>query len=278
MSKELSPVQVFTRTLDAPTLRMEIQRALPQGVSIDRFISTAKTAISNNPELLDADRQSLYNSIVRAAQDGLLADGREGFINVYKTNIARKGEPDRWIKKAQFLPMVYGIIQKLGKAGIDAYAKCVFKGEEVDIWSDDDGQHIKHMQNPFAESREMIGVYAVGTQKGGKPNIEAMNMADINAVREKSKSKDKGPWVDSFDRMAQKAALHRLAKRMAITDPEARDEIDQVLKTAEEEFDHGDATQAQQQTSIENKRPAALQAVIDQTNNQDNESTASDII
>lgn len=279
-SKQISPMTAFTRTLDTPTLQQEIQRALPPGVSLSRFTSTAKTAISNSPELLEADRQSLYNAIVRAAQDGLLPDGREGFINIYNTNIGTKENP-KWIKKAQFLPMVYGIIQKLGKAGIDAYAKCVFKGEDVEIWSDDTGQHIKHKQNPFSDSREMIGVYAVGTSQNGRPYIEAMNMADIQAIREKSKSKDKGPWVDSFDRMAQKSALHRLAKRMPITDPDARAEVDRVLESAEDEFDYGNSKIDTMTTEPrKNVRPSALQHVVESTqeSEQPPEFTEADVI
>lgn len=263
-SKQLSPVQLFTRTLDAPTLQQQISKALPPGVNMERFISTAKTAIANNPKLLDLDRPSLYNAFVRAAQDGLSPDGREGAIIAY-------GD------KAAWMPMIYGVIQQLGKAGITAHAKSVFKGEDVEIWSDEQGQHIKHVQNPFAESREMIGVYAVGITSKGQTYIEAMNMADINAVRAKSKNPGKGPWADSFDRMAQKSALHRLAKRMPIIDENQREVVDKVLKSVEDDFDYGSSPPAPT-LPAEQKRPAALQAVIDQSTPAATDSTDADII
>lgn len=261
MTTEL--ISQVCNTIKSAAMQQQISQALPPGVSIDRFTRTTLVAIQTNPSVLEADRQSLYNALVRAAQDGLLVDGREGAIVTFKT---KDKATNAYVKKAQFMPMVYGIIQQLGKAGIDAHANSVYEGENCEIWTDEHGQHIKHMRNPFAETRKMIGVYAVGITKAGNAYIEAMNMADINAVRARSKSPDEGPWADSYDRMAQKAALHRLAKRMPITNPEQRAALENVLKSDEETFASTQALEAptQSQAQIELKRPAVLQSVIDQ--------------
>lgn len=265
MSNEL--VAQVCNTIKSAAIQQQIAQALPPGVSIDRFTRTALVAVQTTPSIMEGDRQSLYNSLVRAAQDGLLVDGREGAIVIYKTKV-----DDKYIKKCQFMPMVFGIIQKLGKAGITAYANSVYEGEDVEIWNDELGQHIKHKRNPFATARKMIGVYAVGITKSGQAYIEAMNIADIDAVRARSKSGDSGPWLDSYDRMAQKSAIHRLAKRMPITDDEARKIVDDVLKTEEENFVYGQpAPSAEAPQNIELKRPAVLQAVIDQQASDGNE-------
>jgi recombinational DNA repair protein RecT len=44
-------------------------------------------------------------------------------------------------------------------------------------------------------------------------------------VRRASKSPDKGPWAEWTDRMAQKSALHRVAKRMPILDQRLADAL-----------------------------------------------------
>lgn len=53
----------------------EIAKALPEDIPAERFIRTALTAVQVNPDLLDADRQSLFIACMKAAQDGLLPDG-----------------------------------------------------------------------------------------------------------------------------------------------------------------------------------------------------------
>lgn len=278
-SKEISVIAQVCQAIKSAAMQQQIGQALPPSVSIERFTRTTLVAIQTKPEILKADRQSLYNSIVRAAQDGLIPDGREGALVEFNTNVGTKQKPE-YVKKVQFMPMVFGIIQMLGKAEINASAHSVYEGEEMHIWNDDGGQHFKHVRNPFAESRKMIGVYAVAITKNGDTYIEPMNLADIEAVRLRSKQPDSGPWADSFDRMAQKAALHRLAKRVPMRDAEAREQVDRVLKADEETFTYGDAGPPEGDAELQPlKRASSLQSVVDSVPQEDAiESTAEDII
>src|SRR5688572_32785537 len=65
-----------------PQMQAQIQASLPPSVSLDRFTAVTISAINQNPELLSADRQSFYNAVVKAAQDGLLPDGNDAFLNI----------------------------------------------------------------------------------------------------------------------------------------------------------------------------------------------------
>lgn len=225
MSDSKALVKQVCDTLTQPEFRQKLSQALPPDVDLDRFSRTALMAVQTTPGLVDADRQSLYNSVVRAAQDGLLPDGREGALVIFSTK-----QGNDWIKKVQWMPMVYGVIQKLGKAGIHAYAASVYEGEAPELWNDEQGQHIKHVRNPFAPKRgELIGVYAVATTPDGRSYVEAMNVEDIGAIRERSKAKDSGPWKTDFERMAQKSALHRVSKRVSIADQKNRDAVARVI-------------------------------------------------
>ena len=67
------------------------------------------TAVQTNPDLLNVDRRSLWNACMRAAQDGLLPDGRLGALVVYKDK--RRGPIAQW------LPMIAGIRQKVRNSG-----------------------------------------------------------------------------------------------------------------------------------------------------------------
>ena len=55
----------------------KFNEALPPHIDVNKFISVAKLALNKNPKLLDLDRNSLMQTFMKAAQDGLLLDGRE---------------------------------------------------------------------------------------------------------------------------------------------------------------------------------------------------------
>ena len=104
--------------------RMEPQfkAALPGIFQPNALRVSAWTAIQNNPDLLKCDRRSLWNAMMRAAQDGLLPDGREGAI------VAFKGQ-------TQWMPMVAGIRKKVRNSGEIATwdVQCVYQLDQFDF-------------------------------------------------------------------------------------------------------------------------------------------------
>lgn len=69
-----NPLAALRATMEGP-MRAEIAKALPKDIDPDRFIRTAITSVQMNPQLLDADRRSLFGACMKAAQDGLMAWG-----------------------------------------------------------------------------------------------------------------------------------------------------------------------------------------------------------
>src|SRR3546814_12604527 len=65
-------------------MEAQIKMALPAHIPVEKFHRVAVTAISSNPDLLNVDRTSLFGALMKAAQDGLLPDGREGAIVPHK--------------------------------------------------------------------------------------------------------------------------------------------------------------------------------------------------
>lgn len=254
----ISATRLVLTTIKSGPIQKQIREALPPGVNIDRFTRVTLAAIQHRPELLDADRESLYSACVRAAQDGLLPDGRQGIINIYNTNLAPKGQPAKWVKKCQFQPMVEGIIYQFAKAGINAYAVSVYANDKIEIWNDDTGQHIKHVPMLLGDRGDRVAAVAVGTSKG-LTTVELMTREDLAKARAASKSPDFGPWKDWTDRMEQKSALHRLRKRIAIVDEAAAEALDRLDEEFEEEPDVEVA-----QVATEARRPRAMDKVTEQ--------------
>jgi recombination protein RecT len=101
MSNEITPMEAMRGTL--VKMQPEFQSALPPQISVEKFIRTTLTAVQMNPELLSADRRSLLGACMKAAQDGLLLDGREAAPVIFRT----KEGP-----KVQYMPMVGGILKE----------------------------------------------------------------------------------------------------------------------------------------------------------------------
>lgn len=267
MSQDMTVRRDFAATIRDVNFQKQIQATLPSTVSIDRFTATTITAINHNPKLLEADRQSLYNGIVKAAQDGLLPDGVDGVLNIYNTNVGTRDKPD-WKQKVQWQKMVGGIIKQFAKAGIPVYAASVYAQEAFRTWNDDSGQHVTHEPIAFGERGERIGAFACASLRNGRTLVATMNLQDLEKARKASKSPDKGPWVEWPERMEQKSVLHRLSKRVSAVDDRAAEALRQIG----EEFADAEPTSQAPADLPEPpkvpaapipKRPKALQAVVD---------------
>src|SRR5580700_11688323 len=103
-----TPIAVVRQQLSS--MGAQFRAALPEHISVDRFSRVVMTAVQNNPELLECDQRSLWNAAMKAAQDGLLPDGREGAITVRK-------DWKTHTKNALWQPMIGGIRKKARNSG-----------------------------------------------------------------------------------------------------------------------------------------------------------------
>ena len=56
--------------------------------------------------------------------------------------------------------------------------------------------------------------FAFAKLNNGELIVEVMSKADVDKVRKASKTGTYGPWADWYERMACKAVMHRLARRL----------------------------------------------------------------
>lgn len=187
-----------------------VQAILPAHVSYDRFIQCAAVAIANNKDLLVADQQSVVNALTLCARDGLVADNREAALVVFSTK-----NGNEWIKKAQYMPMVDGVMKRARQSGEIAViaSRAIYKGDTFRAWMDDLGEHVLY-EPTLGERGDLVGVFAYAKMKSGEVQFEFMNLSDIEKVRKASKGSEKGPWVDWYESMAKKSCMHRLCRRL----------------------------------------------------------------
>lgn len=264
-----NPLVLATQTLREqirhPALQKQLRDSLPPSVSLERFTAVTVSALNHSPDLVLADRPSFYNALVKCAQEGLMPDGNDAFLNVYKTKV-----DGQWIKKVAYQRMVGGVLKQFTKAGIDAYAESVFAGDIFDRWNDEKGQHLLHRPvKPGQPRGDRVAAYAVGRLSNGRIVIQVMDMDELARAMAASKSKNedgspRGPWRDWPERMEQKSALHRLRKRIAVIDEAAAAELGKI-----DDADDEDAPPPMMPTeeaplpTPESPRPAALQGILE---------------
>lgn len=184
----------------------------------EKFIRVVLNAVLANPALMDVSRSSLVAACMRAAQDGLMPDGREAVLNIYSVKIKGKGrDPDRWEQKAQYLPMVGGLVKKLYAGGDVTYvdATVVYEGDHFRFLRGDEPK-LEH--EPKGQSATVLAAYAVVRLKNGETKREVMWMRDIEKVRAASKSAETGPWKTWFEEMAIKSVIKRIYKQLPHAD------------------------------------------------------------
>lgn len=211
----------------------QFQAALPAHIPVERFKRVILTAIQMNPKLATADRQTLWNSAMRAAQDGLLPDGREGALVIYKTKMQIDGR-DAWIEAVQWMPMIAGIRKKVRNSGEIATweAHVVYEKDTFDYVLGYDSA-ISH--KPYigaGDPGQVIAAYSVATLKTGEKSCEVMTVWQIEKVRSISKSKDKGPWVDHYAEMCRKTVARRHSKVLPMST-----DLDDLMRRDDDLYD-----------------------------------------
>ena len=227
----------------------QFKAALPAHVSVEKFVRVTLTAVQTNPNLLEADRRTLFAAATKAAQMGLLPDGREGAIVTFKN-------------QAQWMPMVAGIMKLVRNSGeISTWSvQAVYENDHFDFCLGDE-EHITH-KPALANRGKLIAVYSIVTMKDGEKSREVMSVEDVNAIRARSRSGQSGPWVSDFAEMAKKTVVRRHSKRLPLST-----DIDGVIKEDDELFmppePAQEAPQAEEKPSAA-RRPSRLNKVAEQ--------------
>lgn len=223
--RHADPVVVFRQTLATPAFREQLKMALPSHIPVERFERVCTTAVQANPSLLDpqkVERRSLFGALVRAAQDGLLPDGREGAIVPFKG-------------KAQWMPMVAGIMAKVRRSGEiaswDAFP--VYAKDEFDYLLGDRPQ-IHHRPFLDGEPGDVVGAYSVVTFKDGTVSKDYLPRWRIEKARNQNPiGKNSLMWTTFYEEGAVKTVIRHHAKRLPqSTDVEALFERDETMPPA----------------------------------------------
>ena len=225
MNQELTVTDRFKQQIEGPAVQEEFSKFIQSDSMQRRFTAVAIRVVTEKPELLDADRKSLFLACQRAAQDGLMPDGRESALVVYNTKVKIDGK-DTWVPHVQYQPMIQGIRKRLAKAGFHMAAEVYY---ERDTFSFELGDNPRIIHIPYLEGDrgKLKGAYAIATEiETGEKYREHMNLTQLETIRAKSKRPNAGAWKDFPDEMHRKSPAKRLLKYLPLTETDIFDMID----------------------------------------------------
>ena len=213
-SAQANPLAQIKDGLDRMT--GNIKAVLPQHISPERFNRVVMTAVNLNPDLVSADRRSLFNACTKAATDGLVPDGREGALVIFKDKTGKK--------LVQWMPMVGGLLKLIRQSGeIDSIGARIVYQKEIDdhrfkFVIEDGKEKLFHDPMLWGERGQKVLVYAYARYKeGGYVEYAVLHKQDIDKRRAASRSANTGPWASWEDEMWKKTAIRYIAKRLPLS-------------------------------------------------------------
>jgi recombination protein RecT len=198
-----------------------LHEALARHVDPDRLIRVSLAQIRKSPGLAKCSPVSLAQAIMEAGrlgvEPGLLG---QAYLVPYK------GE-------ATLIVGYRGLVGLARRSGdvTKVEARIVHEHDafEVEFGS---SARFSHRPNLFGDRGKPIGVYAEATyaDAAGTVQREFMTIAEVEAIRARSKAAHSGPWVTDWAEMAKKTAVRRLAKMLplSIEDAAAIDRLDEL--------------------------------------------------
>lgn len=97
---------------------------------------------------------------------------------------------------------------------------CVYTGEVFVVTKGDlpKLEHKMDLSLRLDHDKDICAAYAVAYYKdSARPHFEVMTRKDIDDIRARSMSPDKGPWVTDYPAMARKSAIRRLVKYLPLS-------------------------------------------------------------
>ena len=266
-TRQDDPLAKLRRQVDA--LGPELKNALPSHIKPEKFQRVVMTVVQQQPELLQADRRSLFASCMKCAADGLVPDSREAALVIFNTKVKIKDNgviKEVWEKRVQYMPMMAGVLKRVRNSGeiASVQAHVIYEHDQFLIrrgLSDT----LEHTPLFPGERGRAIGAYAVAKFKDGSdPQFEVMDLNQINKVRAVSKSKDGPTWTQHWDEMARKTVFRRLSKWLPMdAETESVMRRDDEVGTIDHVAPAVDAIVGQDRQQV--AQPSKLDALVDES-------------
>ena len=231
MTNQLTPIEAFNQGFASDRNQAALKKYFGNQKLLDRFTAVTVRAVQENPDLLLADRKSLFYACGKAAQDNLVPDGKEGFLAIYKCNEGTRENP-KWLKKVEWQPMVLGLRKILANNNIHVRAEIVYEKDKFEYVMGDTPS-ITHELMRTGHRGGIEYAYAIATNMAtGEKFHDLMDVAELEKVHQASKYPNSGAWKTWLTEMYRKAVVKRLFKQLPLPDA-----VLEIIDRDNEQFD-----------------------------------------
>lgn len=221
------------KLLGNPDAVERIRNALPAHMSAERFTRMALNLISKNRDLLNCDRDALFLALLNVAGIGLDPDNGLGLAYILPHRNGKTGKTDPTII------IGYRGMLELARRSDKVLSIHAFEVRENDPFKIILGMHpeIQHSIDWTKPRGNVIGFYAVAEIRDGSPQMAIMQLDEVTAIKNRSKSggSSYSPWATDFVEMGKKTVLRRLFKLLP-----ASTEIVRQINEIESDIDFQD--------------------------------------
>lgn len=194
--------------------RAELAQSLPAHIKPERLIRSVALAAIANPDILNCAKETVMACAYRAAELGLDCSGGvmgQGYLIPFWNKKNNR-------KECQFIPGYRGLIDLARRTGEykTFFAEVICENDEHDITFGTDPK-IVHKPHLGEDRGEPLYYYAVAKTGDGDMQFAVMTLAQVEAIRQRSKSSDSGPWKTDFDEMGKKTVIRRLIKYLPLS-------------------------------------------------------------
>jgi recombination protein RecT len=248
-------------TLSSDSFKKQLSLALPRHMTPDRFARIAITALRKTPKLQQCTPESLLSCLMSLSQYGLEPDGRRAHLIPFENR--KQG-----IVECTLILDYKGLAELALRSGLVStlHADVVQEGDIFDYSMGKISRHVpwflRRDSSKPDEAGPVYAVYAMCENRDGTTKCEVLSLAEVNGIRQRSKSANSGPWQTDWSEMAKKTCFRRLSKwlvlspefRDAVTDDEDRDVIETTAKvTRTDNVKLSDLVDANEQEHVEQK-------------------------
>lgn len=208
----LAPTKPVNKPTDIRTyimsdvVKKQMAMVLPKHLTADKMARVVCTAILKTPKLAECRIESLLQSIMLLSQFGMVPDGRSAHLIPFFNSKANCTD-------CQAIIDWKGKVARAQQNGVENITTdIVCMNDKFDWSTTKDGLQFEHQVDWRKPDRgEMFAAYVVWRQAGQFQGV-IMPKLEIDAIRKRSKSPDKGPWVTDYNEMAKKTVVHRASK------------------------------------------------------------------
>ena len=209
--EEASPFNLFRRQLTKYDNTIIKLCSEDNGLNKEKFMAVAENAVRRNPKLLQADRSSLFGSILTAAEFGLEPNtpAQHSFLIPY-------WNADLQLTLVEFQLGYHGIVNLLYRHPRikKVIAELVYYKDKFRRYMDDTmNWRFEFEPAPDDDRKDRKGVFAVVHLEGAEPAFTYLSAEKIEEIKAKSKSPHTyDPKNDPEGWMWKKAAVRQVSK------------------------------------------------------------------